>query len=402
MKKQELRQVISGSLLIAGTTVGAGMLGIPLLTARAGFWPAMVITLFAWGLMMWTGLLFLEVTLWMPVGSNLLSMARRFFGKKGQLFAGVMFLFLYYCLLVAYYAAGAPMLSYALSKLFGLEISSVMGFAFFGLLFGGVISLGAKWIDRTNLILVTGMVLTYFLLIGVGAPEVDMEKVAFANWPVSVLALPVLFSAFGYHNVIPSLTTYFKKNKDPLRLSVVIGSFIPLLIYLVWQLLVIGIIPQEGISEALAKGVPVTAALHGVTGNHWIFRFGQAFAFFAIITSLLGVAFSMVDFLADGMKVERKGWMRVGLTLLTFFPPFVFVTLKPEVFDQALGVAGGIGEAILNGLIPVALVWVGRYRRNIEPVLMDRGSSKAVLVLIATLTLFVMVLEVLHLMGLAG
>ena len=59
MSKKEFRQVISGSLLVTGITVGAGMLGIPLLTAKSGFWPAMGITIFAWALMLLRGLLFL-------------------------------------------------------------------------------------------------------------------------------------------------------------------------------------------------------------------------------------------------------------------------------------------------------------------------------------------------------
>ena len=397
MNKQELRKILGGSLLVAGTTVGAGMLGIPLLTARAGFWPAMSITIAAWAIMLWTGLLFLEATLWMPVGSNLLSLTKRFFGKKWRFFTGTMFLFLYYCLLVAYYAVGAPMLTFGLEQILHTQIHEVVGYALFGVCFGFIIWLGAKWIDRTNLILMSGMVLTFFLLIGIGAPEVDREKVGFANWGASLFAMPVLFAAFGYHNVIPSLCTYFRKEVRPLRLSIIIGTLFPLVTYLVWQWLVIGIIPQESIAAALAKGQPVTAAMRNITGNHWIYQFGQAFAFFAIVTSLLGVAFSMVDFMADGLKVQRTGLMRGGLTFLVFFPPFVLACLYPAIFDQALGIAGGIGEAILNGLIPIGLVWVGRYHKKIDPVQMRLGSSRIALCIIATIICFVMVLEVIHL-----
>ena len=388
------KKVISGSLLVAGTTVGAGMLGIPLLTAKAGFFPAMGITLLAWLILLITGLLFLEATLWMPIGSNLLSMSNRFFGQKGRFFSGVMFLFLYYCLVVAYFAAGAPMVASGLSKVIGLEIEGVASYALFGLIFGGIIALGAKWIDRTNLILSVGLVLSYLLLIGAGAPEVSKENLGKSDFSSAIFALPILFSAFGYHNIIPSLVTYFGKEKKALKLSIIIGSTTALVIYWIWQWLVIGIIPLPNIQQMLAEGRPVTAALKSVTERQSIFVIGQTFAFFALVTSLLGVSFSMVDFLADGMRVSRKGRKRVGLTFLVFFPPFVLVSIYPTAFDKALGIAGGIGEAILNGLIPIALVWVGRYKMGLKP---EVGTRKPMLILLSLIITMVMIIEVIQL-----
>jgi tyrosine-specific transport protein len=71
----------------------------------------------------------------------------------------------------------------------------------------------------------------------------------------------------------------------------------------------------------------------------------------------------MVDFLADGMQVKGK---RGILCLLVFFPPFLLSALDPSIFVTALGFAGGFGEAFLNGVLPVAFVWVGRYMRKLE------------------------------------
>ena len=90
-------KTVSGTLLVAGTTIGAGMLGIPLLTAKAGFLPAMGITILVWLFMLSTGLLFLEATLWMHEGANILSMSRRFLGHTGKLAAGGMFFVLDFC-----------------------------------------------------------------------------------------------------------------------------------------------------------------------------------------------------------------------------------------------------------------------------------------------------------------
>src|SRR5476649_2881490 len=156
-------KAVSGTLLVAGTTIGAGMLGIPLVTARAGFIPAVGITILVWLFMLATGLLFLEATLWMHRGANVLSMSRRFLGKSGRVAAGGTFLFLYYCLMVAYFAGGAPIFT----QMLGLS-NGWLGYMAYGLFFGGVVAIGLKLVDRINYLLMAAMFIGYFALIGAG------------------------------------------------------------------------------------------------------------------------------------------------------------------------------------------------------------------------------------------
>ncbi|MBF8262886.1 MAG: tyrP-B [Parachlamydiales bacterium] len=361
-----VNKVISGTMLIIGTTIGAGILGIPLLTARAGFWPAVMITVLVWVFMVCTGLLYLESTLWMHQDANILSMTKRFLGRWGRLISGGVYLFLYYCLLVAYFAVGAPIFGDFLSAIFRFGLGQAGNCVAFALVFGGVVAFGLKIIDRVNYILVIGKFLAFAALIGAAMPQVEPARLAPQNWSQILFAAPVLFSAFGYHNVIPSLTSYFNRNVRVLRLSILLGTGIPLVIYILWQWLIIGAVPPGAIQTAMEQGLPATAALESLTGMAWIIQAGRYFAFFAVITSMLGVAFSMVDFLGDGFNMSRTGSKRLLLTFLTFLPPFLFTIWDPTIFVTAIGFAGGFGEAFLNGLLPVALVWVGRYRHRLE------------------------------------
>ena len=398
MKTQSIYRVISGTFLIAGTMIGAGMLGIPLVTGVSGFVPGIISTLIVWFFMYCTGLLFLEATLWMPDGSNVLSIAGRFFGKGGRYFSGGMFVFLYYCLMIAYFAAGAPLLAEAVRGV-GIPLAGWEMFALFGVVFGMIVAIGPKSIDRVNIIMSVAMVGAWLILIGSGGGDVELPRLKFTKWPAMVLAMPVLFSAFGFHNVIPSLCTYLKRDKKALRFAVFWGSVLPLVVYLIWQWLIIGAIPQEVIAKTLADGTPITAAFSAVTGERFFDQVGRFFAFFAIVTSTLGVAFSMVDFLGDGLKIkERRGWKRMGLTLLTFVPPFIFATLNPQIFTTALGVAGGFGEAFLNGLLPIGLLWAGKYTWKLKADV-NWLENKGVLTLLALYALFVVILEVIHLIS---
>ena len=70
-----------------------------------------------------------------------------------------------------------------------------------------------------------------------------------------------------------------------IRKAILIGSFIPLIAYAVWQWLILGIVPIEGsngLREALAKGQNAVEPLKYFIDNPAVYGLGQAFAFFAL------------------------------------------------------------------------------------------------------------------------
>lgn len=392
----KIKEFISVSLLIAGTTIGAGMLAIPLVTGLAGFFPAFVITTFVWVFMFLTGLLFLEATLWMQNDANVLSMSKRFLGSHGRLISGSTFIFLYYCLMVAYFAAGAPILKQWIFQIFNISLNNWASFALFGLIFGIIVGIGIKFVDRVNYILMIGLFASYIGLVGSGSRNVVFERFYFQDWGSVWFAAPVLFSAFGYHNVIPSLTFHFNRNPKLMRYSIFLGTAIPFVIYMIWQYLIIGAIPKDVIENTLKAGSPIIDALQVVTKKGYIPLLANLFGFFALVTSLLGVAFSVIDFLGDGLNMKRYGKDRFLLCLMTFIPPFIMTALKPDIFVLAIGVAGGFGEAFLNGILPVWMVWVGRYKMKLQSTFSLIGG-KITLWFLLLIGFIVMALEVLAL-----
>jgi tyrosine-specific transport protein len=134
---------------------------------------------------------------------------------------------------------------------------------------------------------------------------------------------------------------------------------------------------------ARQEGVPITTILHDITGHPWVSFLGAFFGFFAIITSLLGVSLSMIDFMGDGLSLKRTGWHRLLLTLMVLLPPTVFAALNPGIFNTAIAIAGGYGEAILNGLFPIGLVWAGRYSYKLNTERELFGGRPMLLLLLA-------------------
>ena len=91
--------VLGGSLLIGGSCIGAGMLGLPVVCGLAGFYPALLMLVLACGFMTATGLLLVEATSWFGRPVNLLTLVEYSLGPVGRILCWVTYLFLFYAIL---------------------------------------------------------------------------------------------------------------------------------------------------------------------------------------------------------------------------------------------------------------------------------------------------------------
>ncbi len=82
------------------------MLGLPVLTAAVGFFPSILIYVVCWAFMACTGLLLLETCLWWKEDKNIVSIAGHTLGTPWRAFAWIWYLFLFYCLTLAYVVGG--------------------------------------------------------------------------------------------------------------------------------------------------------------------------------------------------------------------------------------------------------------------------------------------------------
>jgi len=382
-------------LLIAGCCIGAGMLGLPVLSALVGFEPSLLMFVLSWLFMTTTALLLLEVNLWFTNEVSIISMAGRTLGIAGKVVGWVCFAFLFYALGIAYITGSGELISDFIREISGREIPNWIGCLAVSLLFGVFVYLGTKSVDFFNRFLMAGLVLTYVLLVFFGAKHVNPEYFKYKDWPLAATVLPVMIISFGFHNMIPSLTTYLKGDAKRLRLAIICGSAIPLVIYLIWEWLILGLVPVEGkmgFLEAAEKGNMATEVLKTAVGSLIVVDIAQYFAFFAILTSFLGNSLSFVDFLADGLSIKKDRLGKLWLCLLVIVPPFILALIYPGIFLMALNYAGAFGAVVLFGILPASMVWSGRYYKKIGHIRMVPGG-KAVLLLVILFALVVITLQ---------
>ncbi len=374
-------RLLGAILMVSGCCIGAGMLGLPLVTASAGFAPTAILFFISWLFMASTGLLLLEVNLWFGPEVNLLTMAEAILGKTAKYIVSFLFLFLFYCLMVAYLAAGGGLLLDFISNLFGVEAPRYTGSVILSLLLGLILFAGSRSVDMVNRVLMFCLGVTYVTLVELGMLNMEWENLVTSNWRYALPALPAMVISFGYHNLVPSLTTYLRGHVLYLKIAILVGSLIPLLVYLIWDGVILGILPSQGVQESIDQGAMVTKLLRETVGGSMIVTVLEYFSFFALITSFITVGLSFNDFLADGLHVKKGPLGSLLLVLLVLFPPFMFASLNPLIFLSALNYAGAFGAVILFGIIPVLMVWRGRYHEKQPGVKLVPGGRPALLLI---------------------
>lgn len=383
--------------LVGGTCIGGGMLALPIATGISGFIPSLAMMAVCWLAMTLSAFLLLEVSLWMEEGAHIITMTSKILGPVGKAVAWLIYLFICYASIVAYTAGGGVQVAYTFGSFLPDGMEKDIGSLIFILLFGIVISLGSRIVGRVNSILFISMIAAYVMLVGMGVDEVKTSLLLTKNWSTALIAIPLLLTSFSFQTMVPSLTPYLKRNAKALRIAVLGGTCIAFFVYALWQWIILGIVPVDGpngLAAALVSGEPATQFLKDHVQGVWIAKVAEFFAFFAIVTSFLGIALGLFDFLADGLKIKKEGWGKVTLGALIIIPTIIFATQFERIFLLALGKSGGFGDSILNGIFPVLMVWVGRYKLALTGDFRVPGG-KALLIGIGAFFLMTLGLEVL-------
>lgn len=355
-----MNRFLGSILLVAGTSIGAGMLALPVKAAFAGFFPTFVILPVLWLFFFTTAILFLDVNLSFKEETNMISMTEKTLGFLGKVVCWIVYLLLLYSLTAAYISGSAPAFREMVRWIFQVEISSWVAPFLIICLFGIFIYHGTRWVDFVNRIFITGLVVCFVLILFFAPSQLDVQNLSYSHFPSILLAIPLLFTSFGYHIIIPSLTTYERHNPKKLRLTLLLGSLIPLIVYWLWAFFVMGIVPlsngENSLVQAFTGGFASTKPLIALLHHTVVETAARLFEFFAIVTSFLGVSLSLKDFLKDAFKIKstRKG--KFIACSLTFIPPLVFVLFYPRAFLAALQYAG-VFVAILLGILPAMMAW---------------------------------------------
>ena len=342
------------------------MLALPISSGSVGFIPSLLVMLVCCVFMSFTGLLYLEATLWMKDNAHLNTLSTVLLGRFWRAVCWVSYLFICYASLVAYMSGGGKEVTFVLNILFDQTYGNALGIFLFSVVFSLILFLGHKLVEKTNTIMFVSMLFAYLMLVGTSSGGIKGSFLLRQEWNgYWFLLFPLMLTTFSFPGIVPTIVPYLDKNPKSVRQAIIIGTIISFVVFFLWLFVVLGSVPHEGehgLLEAFQCDIPATECLHYALNNPYLSAIAQFFAFFALATSFLGISLSLFDFLRDTITLKITDFSKKLLfCLIVFAPSFLFALYFERAFITALEMSGGIGDAIISGIIPVIMVWNGRY-----------------------------------------
>lgn len=313
-------RTLGSIFIVAGTTIGAGMLAMPIAAAGNGSTISLAMLFVLWALMCYTALLLVEVYQHESSETGIGSVAQRYLGSGGKFITGFSMMFLMYALTAAYVSGAGEIITSNLKSSFAIEMADWMGIVIFTVIGGGVVCFGTSSVDFINRILFAAKIVFLVIILVLMMPHVEQQNLLSApTEKVLILsAIPVFFTSFGFHGSVPSVVKYMGGDVKKLRIIFIIGSAIPLVAYILWQIATLGSINPTTFVGILAENSGLNGlldAIRNVVMSERTQFIAQMFMSLALATSFLGVALGLFDFLADLFKRQdnMEGRLQTGL-----------------------------------------------------------------------------------------
>ncbi|MDD9341699.1 tryptophan permease [Providencia heimbachae] len=367
--QQKRPSILGGSMIIAGTAVGAGMFSIPMVTSGVWFSGSVALLIYTFICMLLSGLMILEANMNYPAGASFHTMVKDLLGSNWNAINSLSITFVLYILTYAYISAGSSIITGNLSEY--VQIPQAVAGLVFALIVAFFVWISTRAVDRLSTILIGGMVITFIMSIGgmvtTASPSILFNQIDQGDTqylPYALAALPYLLTSFGYHGNVPGLVKYYNKDSRSVVLSLIYGAVITVTIYILWQYAIQGNIPRSAFIEIRENGNNIDALLKQMnisTQNSLVSQFLNLFSYMALASSFLGVSLGLFDFIADFFKFNDNKPGRLKSVLITFLPPTVLALIFPNGFIYAIGFAG-LAATIWAVIVPALMAKESRKR----------------------------------------
>lgn len=339
--------LIQAVATLVGTIIGAGILGIPYVVAKAGFWTGIFDIVVLGSIVLLIYLYMGEIVLRTKGFHQLTGYAERYIGPWGRRLMAFTMVFGIYGALIAYIMG----VGQALAAIFGG--APILFSILFFLIVSCIIYLGVKAVGESEmwLILLTMgivIVITIFAL-----PFISTEN--FTSFDISKIFIPygVIFFAFLGAAAIPEMREELIRNEKMLKRAIILGASIPIIVYLLFTFIIVG---ANGISTTEVA----TIGLGKLVGSH-IIVIGNLFAVFTMATSFLTLGLALQEMYNYDYKL--KHYLSWGLTC---FIPLIIALSNITSFIKAIGIAGVVSGG-LEGILIIFMAFRAKKLGNREP-----------------------------------
>lgn len=315
---------------LVGAIVGLGMFGIPYAVSKTGFFVGMAYLVVLGGVMMLVHLVIGEIVERTKSRHRLTGYIEKYLGASAKKAVGGIIVFALLAALLAYIIVAGKFLALVLPD--GAS-PFVLSLFFWGFMSIAVLR-GIKTIGAIELLMTALLVLLIGILFLLGADKIDPKN--FSGFHMSDFFLPygVIIFALDGSVAIPEIREILKLEGKMYKRAIILGSFIPICIYVVFTALVLGVSGSSASEEALqglANSLGPTITL-----------FGAIFGLLAIATSYLVLGSNLKHTLEYDWKVSKT----ISRLLVAAAPIIIFI-FGIHTFIEIIAFSGAVFGAII-------------------------------------------------------
>ena len=355
-KKVGFGLILSMSFVVTGNMLGAGILALPIKTGLSGLWPSIFGIVLMWICMLSTAcILAAQDSLTRSDTADLPTFFQHELGTTGKWISVAANIVILYGLLVAYISGAADVMD----SLFPVR-HWILELVFF--VVASVLSLfGMALMRRGNTLIMVLMWITFGALVVICADHVQLSRMTYTDWKFLPSTLPIVVTAFHFHNIIPSIARAMEFDQKAIRTSFALGTGIGLIMNIIWVVVVIGALPLGGpggdtILSAYHTNVPATVPLSHLIKTPLFMTCALVFALLAMTAAYMANGTALNSFIRDLCSTYLQTKNKLLTSILTFLPPLVIALAFPHIFLSAIGLVGGVGIDIIFGILPGVLL----------------------------------------------
>ncbi len=352
---------IGGTLIVAGTTIGAGMLSLPIVAAKVGLIYTALIMFFTWYIMTYCAILMLKLLTYNGTISSIAVLSHKYLGAFFAYLAKIATIILFYALITAYIAGSSSIIhSFTGGHSWGIHVIETIVVCFLSVLF----FITLKAVDYSNRILFTLKIVVFLCMIfgmfGLFNTHNIIDYGSVYNNSNLGIAHLLIFLSFGFHGSIPAVIKYVRNDYESAKKCFIFGSTCGFIIFILWIGLTLSVIPQEGPhgfnnillaeDQLVAFTESINFFLKGASLMLWI----KIFTLLAIFTSLVGVALGLIDFFGEFSiirKMQNDKVEKFTAIFATFAIPLVIAYYNANIFINALAF-GSVMLSIIAVILP--------------------------------------------------
>ncbi len=365
---------------LVGTIIGVGMFSLPYAAAISGIIPVIFYLVVLGILVTLLHLMYGEIVLRTSTKHRLAGYAEVYFGSWGKIIGSFIFFVNLYLALLVYLVVGGEFLRIIFSGF--LNFSSQVGSIILAIIGFSVVFKGIKLAGWVDFFMVAAIVLLIFSFVFYAFDLADTDNlIKFSSVDSIFFPYGIILFALAGGSAIPEIRSFFKTSTKNYYKAIILGTIIPVFVYIVFTLAVVSISGVSTSREAIA-------GLSDFLGSGFI-KYGAVVGFLAVITSFFIIGLN----LKNSFQLDFKLSVLVSFVLTVGVPMYLFFSGFSD-FIKLISLAGGV----MGGLeaLLIIFLWLKARKKGTQIPEYSLSLKTGLVFLLAIMFLLGIVYEVIY------